>query len=197
MWVEDAFYFFLLAYAYPVVPTPFVGRIYFSIECLFHLSQTQLDAFLLVCFWTLYILLFHRCMHANPFANPISCWLLWFLRVDLKTGWSDSSSIILCFQIILAVQDLLTFHINFRSGSRDFEVEVFLLCYYRFSYFYTSISSQVIYLSWWVWQLVAFKELVCFIQALKFVCRELFVGVASQPFKSCRVCSVCPHCWNW
>ena len=80
----------------------------------------------------------------------------------LKTGWSDASSIIPCFQIILAVQDLLTCHINFRSGSRDFWGRG-IFCSYGFSYFYTSISTQVIYLSWWVWQLVAFKELVCFI----------------------------------
>lgn len=58
-----------------------------------------------------------------------------FLIVNIKTGWSDSSNIILCFQISLAVQDLLNFHINFRSGSGHFEAEVFLLCYYGFSYF--------------------------------------------------------------
>lgn len=155
-------FFFLFAYSYPVVPTPFVGRVYFSIECLFHLSKTQLDAFILVCFWTLYTLLFHRSMRANPFANSILRWLLWFLIVNLKTGWSDASSIIPCFQIILAVQDLLTCHVNFRSGSRDFWGRG-IFCSYGFSYFYTSISTQVIYLSWWVWQLVAFKELVCFI----------------------------------
>lgn len=154
-------FFLLLACAYPVVPTPFVERISFYIESLFHLSKTQLDTFILVC-WTLCSILFHWSRHANPFANPILCWLLSFLIVNLKTGWSDSSNIILCFQIILAVQDLLTFHINFRSGSRDFEAKVFLLCYYGFSYFCTSIPTQVICLSWWVWQLVAFKELVCF-----------------------------------
>lgn len=96
-------------------------------------------------------ILSHWSMYAHPFANFILCWLLYFLIVSLKTGWYGSSNFILCFQIFLAIQGLLTFHINFRFGSRDYFLEGFSYSFFFFFSLWHLCPFRLSILSWWVW----------------------------------------------